>query len=99
MKLIIQIPCFNEAETLPPTLADLPKACAVVLDGPAPASIDEVTYGLGGGAGGTLPAIAEAAPAVAGPPAPFPRCGCWPCARPAATCCGAGCSSPSAMAR
>lgn len=25
MKLIIQIPCFNEAETLPPTLADLPK--------------------------------------------------------------------------
>lgn len=25
MKLIIQIPCFNEAETLPVTLADLPK--------------------------------------------------------------------------
>ena len=25
MKLIIQIPCFNEAETLPATLADLPK--------------------------------------------------------------------------
>ncbi len=26
MKLIIQIPCFNEAETLPATLADLPRA-------------------------------------------------------------------------
>ena len=25
-KLIIQIPCFNEAETLPPTLRDLPRA-------------------------------------------------------------------------
>jgi len=25
MKLIIQIPCFNEAETLPATLADLPR--------------------------------------------------------------------------
>ncbi|MBP9855625.1 MAG: glycosyltransferase family 2 protein, partial [Candidatus Omnitrophica bacterium] len=25
MKLIIQIPCLNEAETLPKTLADLPK--------------------------------------------------------------------------
>jgi len=25
MKLIIQIPCFNEEETLPPTLADLPR--------------------------------------------------------------------------
>ena len=24
MKLIIQIPCFNEADTLPQTLADLP---------------------------------------------------------------------------
>lgn len=26
MKLIIQIPCFNEAETLPATIADLPKS-------------------------------------------------------------------------
>ena len=26
MKLIIQIPCLNEAETLPATLADLPRA-------------------------------------------------------------------------
>ena len=26
MKLVIQIPCFNEAETLPATLADLPKS-------------------------------------------------------------------------
>ena len=25
MKLIIQIPCFNEEETLPETLADLPR--------------------------------------------------------------------------
>ncbi|HEY48272.1 MAG TPA: glycosyltransferase, partial [Anaerolineae bacterium] len=25
MKLIIQIPCYNEAETLPSTIADLPK--------------------------------------------------------------------------
>ncbi len=25
MKLIIQIPCFNEAQTLPQTLADLPR--------------------------------------------------------------------------
>ena len=25
MKLIIQIPCLNEAETLPATLADLPR--------------------------------------------------------------------------
>ncbi len=25
MKLVIQIPCFNEAETLPGTLADLPR--------------------------------------------------------------------------
>ena len=25
MKLIIQIPCFNEAEQLPQTLADLPR--------------------------------------------------------------------------
>ena len=25
MKLIIQIPCYNEAETLPATLADLPR--------------------------------------------------------------------------
>lgn len=28
MKLIIQIPCLNEAQTLPPTLADLPRAIA-----------------------------------------------------------------------
>jgi len=28
MKLIIQIPCYNEAETLPVTLADLPKTVA-----------------------------------------------------------------------
>ncbi len=27
-KLIIQIPCLNEASTLPQTLADLPKAIA-----------------------------------------------------------------------
>ena len=26
MKLIIQIPCYNEAEQLPGTLADLPRA-------------------------------------------------------------------------
>ena len=26
MKLIIQIPCYNEAETLPLTLRDLPRA-------------------------------------------------------------------------
>ena len=26
MKLIIQIPCFNEAATLPPTLRDLPRS-------------------------------------------------------------------------
>jgi glycosyltransferase involved in cell wall biosynthesis len=26
MKLIIQIPCYNEADTLPSTLRDLPKA-------------------------------------------------------------------------
>ncbi|MED5293485.1 MAG: glycosyltransferase, partial [Actinomycetota bacterium] len=25
MRLVIQIPCFNEAETLPATLADLPR--------------------------------------------------------------------------
>jgi glycosyltransferase involved in cell wall biosynthesis len=30
MKLIIQIPCFNEAEQLPATLADLPRAVAGV---------------------------------------------------------------------
>jgi glycosyltransferase involved in cell wall biosynthesis len=30
MKLIIQIPCFNEEETLPKTLADLPKSIAGV---------------------------------------------------------------------
>ncbi len=35
MKLIIQIPCFNEEETLPKTIADLPKH----LDG-----IDEIEY-------------------------------------------------------
>lgn len=35
MKLIIQIPCFNEEETLPETFADLPKK----LDG-----IDEIEY-------------------------------------------------------
>ena len=28
MKLIIQIPCFNEAETLPVTVADLPRQVA-----------------------------------------------------------------------
>ena len=28
MKLIIQIPCLNEAQTLPPTLADLPRTIA-----------------------------------------------------------------------
>ena len=28
MKLIIQIPCFNEAEQLPQTLADLPREVA-----------------------------------------------------------------------
>src|SRR3981081_1489997 len=28
MKLIIQIPCLNEEETLPPTLADLPREVA-----------------------------------------------------------------------
>ena len=28
MKLIIQIPCFNEAEQLPATLADLPRELA-----------------------------------------------------------------------
>ena len=26
MKLVIQIPCFNEAETLPAVLADMPSA-------------------------------------------------------------------------
>ena len=26
MKLIVQIPCLNEAETLPATLADIPRA-------------------------------------------------------------------------
>ena len=35
MKLIIQIPCYNEEETLPMTFADLPKQ----IDG-----IDEVEY-------------------------------------------------------
>ena len=25
MKLIVQIPCFNEEQTLPPTLADIPR--------------------------------------------------------------------------
>lgn len=35
MKLIIQIPCFNEAETLEVTLNDLPKH----IDG-----IDEIEY-------------------------------------------------------
>ena len=30
MKLIIQIPCFNEAQTLPPTVADLPRKIAGV---------------------------------------------------------------------
>jgi len=28
MKLIIQIPCFNEAQQLPATLADLPREVA-----------------------------------------------------------------------
>ena len=28
MKLIIQIPCYNEEETLPQTVADLPKSIA-----------------------------------------------------------------------
>ena len=27
MKLIIQIPCYNEEETLPQTLQDLPRPC------------------------------------------------------------------------
>src|SRR5207237_2247990 len=35
MKLIIQIPCFNEEETLPVTLADLPRELA---------GIDEVEW-------------------------------------------------------
>jgi glycosyltransferase involved in cell wall biosynthesis len=30
MKLIVQIPCFNEAETLPVTLAALPRTLAGV---------------------------------------------------------------------
>ncbi|MFQ5708765.1 MAG: glycosyltransferase family 2 protein [bacterium] len=54
MKLIIQIPCFNEAETLPETIGDLPKAIAgvdevetlVVDDGSADATV-EVARSLG----------------------------------------------------
>ncbi|MCC5023802.1 MAG: glycosyltransferase [Candidatus Synoicihabitans palmerolidicus] len=30
MKLIIQIPCFNEAESLPQTVSELPRAVAGV---------------------------------------------------------------------
>ncbi len=66
------------------TLADLPKACAVVLDGPAPASIDEVTYGLGGAPGAAAPSIAAAAPvaASAGQSAFLPETGPLPGERP-----------------
>ncbi|MFQ5792676.1 MAG: glycosyltransferase, partial [Acidobacteriota bacterium] len=30
MKLVVQIPCLNEAETLPATLADIPRSIAGV---------------------------------------------------------------------
>ena len=33
MKLIVQIPCFNEAKTLPEVLSRLPRALAGVDDG------------------------------------------------------------------
>lgn len=54
IKLIIQIPCFNEAETLPATLADLPRQVAgvdvvewLVIDDGSSDSTSEVARSLG----------------------------------------------------
>ena len=52
MKLIIQIPCFNEAETLEVTLNDLPKH----IDG-----IDEIEYLIMGKEGKERRAVLVAA--------------------------------------
>lgn len=46
------------------TLADLPKACALVLNGPAPASEQAVTYGAAYGAPAAIPAAATSIEAV-----------------------------------
>ncbi len=35
MKLIVQIPCFNEEATLPATFNDIPKLIQPILDGKA----------------------------------------------------------------
>ena len=66
------------------TLADLPKACALVLNGPAPASEQEATYGTAYRAPAAIPAAATSIEAVisaageglpANIPVPLPRPG------------------------
>ena len=54
MKLIVQIPCFNEAETLPQTVADIPKKIAgideievLVIDDGSTDRTAEIAYELG----------------------------------------------------
>ncbi|RVQ15708.1 penicillin-insensitive murein endopeptidase, partial [Sinorhizobium meliloti] len=65
-------------------LADLPKACALVLNGPAPASEQEATYGTAYRAPAAIPAAATSIEAVieaageaplANIPVPSPRPG------------------------
>ncbi|MEY9533732.1 penicillin-insensitive murein endopeptidase [Sinorhizobium fredii] len=54
------------------TLADLPKACAVVLNGPAPASEQQATYGAAYRAPAAIPAAATSIESVIGAAAEAP---------------------------